>query len=139
MRMLDIEDGEEVQKLLASNKEYMLPWIPWAGDEPESVEVKKEKIRTWKAEFYLDQKYIYGLYSKEHGQLIGMIFMFSRQGPGILEIGYMIDQNEVGKGYATESSYALTKLGFEHIGIDKIHHQGLLFPWCRPAHSAHRL
>ncbi len=101
MRMLDTKDAEDLQQLLAENKEYMLLWIPWAADEPETVEVKKEKIRTWKGEFYLDQKYTYGIFEKGSDKLIGLIFLFTRQGKGILEIGYIIDHKKAGKGYAT--------------------------------------
>lgn len=97
----------------------MIPWIPWAVHEPEPVEIKKIKIRTWKGEFLLDQQYTYGIFSKKHGKLIGIIFLFTRQGDGILEIGYIVDQDEAGKGIATEASYAVTKLSFEHIGIGK--------------------
>jgi len=120
LRMLDVEDAADVQALLAKNRDYMLPWVPWAVDEPESVEYKKTKIRTWKGEFYLDQKYTYGVYEIKSQKLIGIVFLFTRQGKGILEIGYLIDLDEAGKGYATESSYAVTKLGFEHIGIEKM-------------------
>ncbi len=118
--MLDTQDAEDLQQMLAENKDYMLPWIPWAADEPETVEIKKEKIRTWKGDFYLDQKYTYGIFENVNDRLIGLIFLFTRQGNGILEIGYFIDRKEAGKGYATESSYALTKLGFKHIGIEKM-------------------
>ena len=118
--MLDIPDAADLQQMLATNKDYMIPWIPWAVGEPETVEIKKKKIRTWKGEFYRDQKYTYGIFDKANSKLNGLIFLFTRQGKGILEIGYMIDRAATGKGYATQSSYALTKLGFKHIGIDKM-------------------
>jgi len=120
LRMLDIRDAVDLQELLEKNKEFMVPWVPWALDEPESVEMKKEKIRTWKGEFYTDQKYSYGIYEIGKEKLIGLNFLLTRQGKGILEIGYIIDHGHTGRGYATESSYALTKLGFQHIGIDQI-------------------
>jgi RimJ/RimL family protein N-acetyltransferase len=119
LRKLYIRDAAELQSLLVSNKENMLPWIPWAKDEPESVEVKKEKIRRWNGEFLLDQKYVYGACNKEN-KLIGLFFLFSRQGDGILEIGYIIDKEQSGHGFATLGSYALTKLAFEHIQIEKV-------------------
>ena len=84
------------------------------------VEVKKDKIRSWKGEFYLDQKYTYGVFEKANDSLIGMIFLFTRQGKGTLEIGYVVDKDEEGKGYATESSYAVMKLGLENLGIGKM-------------------
>ncbi len=120
VRMLEFQDAKDLQRLLAKNKEFMLPWIPWAVDEPETVEAKKDKIRTWRGEFYLDQKYTYGLFKRDDQTLIGMIFLFARQGKGILEIGYIIDADEVRNGYATESSYAVTKLGLQHLQVEKM-------------------
>ena len=121
LRMLQIEDAVELQALLERNKQEMLPWIPWAAEEPESVETKKKKIRAWKGEFYLDQKYIYGLFeSSSSNHLIGLVFLFTRQGDGILEIGYILDKDHTGKGLTTEASYAVTKLGFKELAIEKM-------------------
>jgi len=118
LRKLEIEDATALRSLLARNKNYMLPWIPWAAGEPESIETKKEKIRNWNGEFNLDQKYTYGIIHDDN--VIGLSFLFTRQGPGILEIGYVIDFEHTGKGFATESTYALTKLSFAHIQIEKV-------------------
>lgn len=109
LRTLEEKDAHALQSLLARNKEHMLPWIPWAKDEPETIVQKREKIRIWKAEFFKDQKYVYSVFDINN-KLVGLIFLFTRQGPGILEIGYIIDKEEGGRGYATEASYALTKL-----------------------------
>ena len=70
LRKLDIEDAVDLQQLLARNKEYMVPWIPWAAGEPEPIMVKKEKIRIWNGEFNLDQKYTYGIFSNENDYLL---------------------------------------------------------------------
>ncbi len=118
LRKFKISDAPEFQAMLARNKDYMLPWIPWADKEPQSIKKKKEKIREWNGQFLLDQTYSYGVFIKE--KLIGFCNMFDRRGKDILEIGYFIDQQESGKGYGTECTYALTKLGFKHIAIDKL-------------------
>lgn len=118
LRKFEIKDAEDFQSLLARNKEYMLPWIPWAKKEPQSIEEKKAKIREWNGQFLLDTTYSYGIYYRT--RLIGSCNLFTRQGKDILEIGYLIDHLESGKGYATECTYALTKLAFEHIHIDKL-------------------
>ncbi|MFY0651187.1 MAG: GNAT family N-acetyltransferase [Cyclobacteriaceae bacterium] len=119
IRKLKLSDATEMQQLLERNKTYMLPWIPWAKDEPESIETKKEKIRNWNGKFLLDQTYSYGLFDGQE-TMVGLVFLFTRQGDGILEIGYIIDHLQAGKGYATESSYVMTKLCFHHIKVDKV-------------------
>ena len=118
LRKFKISDAADFQAMLSRNKEYMLPWIPWVVNEPETVYKKKEKLREWNGQFLLDQTYSYGIFIKD--KLIGFCNMFTRQGKDKLEIGYFIDQHESGQGYATECTYALTKLGFEHIGINKL-------------------
>jgi len=98
----------------------MLPYIPWAVEEPETVEVKREKIKEWDKEFQDAEKFTYGVFDLTTGHLAGMIQLFTRQGPDILEIGYITGQDFAGRGLATAASYAMTKLGFEHIGIGKM-------------------
>ena len=120
VRLFELKDAATLRETLKNTRDSLLPWIPWAVDEPEPLNVKEAKIRKWKGEYYLDLNYAYGIFSGDGSKLIGGAFMFTRQGPGILEIGYWITHEECGKGYATEVSYALTKLGFEHIGIEKI-------------------
>src|SRR6185503_3267255 len=43
-----------------------------------------------------------------------------RLGEGGLEIGYWLAADEVGQGYATETSGALTRVGLELLGVDRI-------------------
>lgn len=120
LRKLEITDAVAVQELLAINKEHMTPWIPWATEEPEPVTTKRDKIRTWNGEFLLDISYRYGIFSPDNQTLWGLAFLFTRQGDGILEIGYIIDYRQTGKGLATQTSYALSKLGFEQLHTEKI-------------------
>ena len=59
-RTLVQDDALVVQQFLANNKAFMLPWIPWAENEPQTVEEKQQAIQQWEEEFLLDKKYIYG-------------------------------------------------------------------------------
>lgn len=121
LRALKGSDAVAIQALLEKNREHMIPWVPWAKDEPESVEEKRRKIRAWRGEFYLDQKYVYGIYENKDEVLVGIGFLFGRQGIGTLEIGYIIDFDVSGRGYATECTYALTKLSFDELNTLKVY------------------
>ncbi len=121
MRVYNVDDAEVLIEALTPNIDHMLPWITWAKDEPESLEDKQDRIRMWNNNHLQNiDYYTYGIFTKADEKMIGTVYLFTRRGKGILEIGYWIDKNETGKGYATECSYAVTKLAFEHINIEKM-------------------
>lgn len=120
LRIFQPEDAEILKTRLDDNLDIMMPWIPWAKDEPESLEAKRERIRRWKGDIYSDREYSYGVFEKESGEFVGSSNLFGRRGKGTTEIGYWIDHLKTGKGYATEVTYALTKLSFEHMNIEKV-------------------
>lgn len=55
------------------------------------------------------------------GQIVGDVVLFwhSRQHRGG-EIGYVLNPDFVGHGYATEAAHALLRLGFEELGLHRI-------------------
>jgi RimJ/RimL family protein N-acetyltransferase len=121
LREYRLDDAEELIDILGPNIDHMLPWIPWARDEPESLENKRDRIRMWNNNHQENKDfYTYGIFKKNDRKMIGTVYLFTRRGPGILEIGYWIDKDQTGRGFATECTYAMTKLGFEHIQIDKM-------------------
>lgn len=120
LRIFQQEDAEILKTRLDDNLDIMMPWIPWAKDEPESLEAKRGRIRRWKGDIYSDREYSYGVFEKESGEFVGSSNLFGRRGKGTTEIGYWIDHLKTGKGYATEVTYALTKLSFEHMNIEKV-------------------
>jgi RimJ/RimL family protein N-acetyltransferase len=56
----------------------------------------------------------------DEAELLGGTGLHPRIGPGGLEIGYWVRVNAVRQGIATESSAALTRVGFEVCGADRI-------------------
>lgn len=120
LRMFQPEDAEILKSRLDDNLSIMMPWIPWAKNEPEPLESKRDRIRSWIVDFYSNKEYSYGIFEKSTSDFVGSSNLFGRRGVGTTEIGYWIDHLKTGKGYATEVSYALTKLSFEHMAIEKV-------------------
>lgn len=114
------QDASELIYKLTENKQTMLPWIGWVKDEPESLTAKIERIGRWQAAFDKQEDFTFAILLKDTGELIGSCMLFTRRGPGKLEIGYWIDKAQTGRGFATECSYALSKMAFEHIGIEQV-------------------
>jgi len=120
LRIFQPEDAEILKARLDDNLEIMMPWIPWAKAEPEPLEDKRNRIKNWIEDFYANKEYSYGVFERSTGAFVGSSNLFGRRGKGTTEIGYWTDHLMTGKGYATEVSYALTKLSFEHMGIEKV-------------------
>lgn len=73
------------------------------------------------------KQYGYGLFAvedKEHGKFVGFIGFhwarFDSEFTPCIEIGWRLDKNEWGKGYATEGAKACLNYGFESLGFDRI-------------------
>lgn len=100
--------------------EHLKPWMPWAHDEPESLEKKTDRLRKYRGQFDLGIDYIFGIFSKKEDTLIGSTGLHTRGGENAREIGYWVNANYIGRGYALETVKALTKVGFEIEGLDRI-------------------
>ncbi len=61
-----------------------------------------------------------GIFSADESEQLGGTGLHPRNEPGGLEIGYFIRASATRQGYVTESTAALTRVGFEMCGADRI-------------------
>jgi RimJ/RimL family protein N-acetyltransferase len=113
-------DAEALQTAIHASLDHLKPWMPWAHDEPEELEAKVQRLRTFRGRFDLGQDYIYAVFTPDQSRLIGGTGLHPRIGPDALEIGYWIHADEVRKGYASESTAALTRVAFEVAGVRRV-------------------
>ena len=113
LRCWQPEDAAMMQEAAAASKEHLLPFMPWAVNEPEPVESKIERIRTFRADFDRGEDFVYGVFSRDETRVLGGAGLHTRIGEEGLEIGYWIHKDFAGQGLATELSAALTKVAFE--------------------------
>ena len=99
---------------------HLRPWMPWANNEPESVQAKLERIRKYRGQFDLGLDYTFGIFSKDGKTLIGSTGLHNRIGDDAREIGYWLNVNYLKQGYATETVKALIKVGFEVEHLERI-------------------
>ena len=97
--------------------------------EPEELEAKVQRLRRFRGEFDLGQDYIYGIFTLDERQVVGGTGLHTRIGDGARQIGYWIRAEQVGHGYASEATSALTRIAFEVDGVDRIEIH------CDPANS----
>ena len=95
--------------------------MPWARDEPQTLEQKVQLLRVFRGQFDRGENFVYGLFSADESEVVGGSGLHPRAGDSIsLEIGYWIRASAIGQGYATEASAALARVGLELCGADRI-------------------
>lgn len=113
LRCWQPEDATRIQEATAVNKEHLLPFMPWAVDEPAPVEAKVDLLRKFRASFDRGEDYVYGVFNHDESRVLGGSGLHTRIGADGFEIGYWIHKDFVGQGFATELAAALTKVAFE--------------------------
>jgi RimJ/RimL family protein N-acetyltransferase len=102
------------------SKEHLLPWMPWAQGEPSDLAANLALIRTWRAQFDSDQDYVYGIFDRETAAIVGGTGLHQRIGKSAREIGYWVRVEATNRGIATETAAALTRAGFEFLGLERM-------------------
>lgn len=114
------DDAPLLKSAVDASLDHLLPWMPWATDEPEPVEDKVAHLRTFRGRFDLDQDYVYGILNRDETEVLGGTGLHTRLGAGALEIGYWIHVAYINRGLATESSAALTQVAFEIHRVERV-------------------
>jgi RimJ/RimL family protein N-acetyltransferase len=119
-RCWEPRDAPLLKEAVDSSLDELRPWMPWAHDEPQTVEAKIQLLRSFRSQFDLGENFVFGLFSRDESEVVGGSGLHRRVGEGAFEIGYWIRSARAGVGLATEVSAALTRVGFELCGADRI-------------------
>ena len=120
LRCWNPDDAPRLQEALAESRDALLPWLPWAAEEPRPVDAHVELLRTFRGRFDLGEDFTYGIFDKDERRVLGGTGLHTRAGVGALEIGYWIRTKSAGRGLATETAAALTKVSFELLEVDRV-------------------
>jgi RimJ/RimL family protein N-acetyltransferase len=100
--------------------EHLRPWMPWAAQEPTSLDAKVALLRTFRGNFDLGKDFVYGIFNRDESAVLGGSGLHTRRGPDALEIGYWIRADAINQGLATEVAAALTRVAFEVNGVQRV-------------------
>ena len=120
MRCWEPTDAAALKEAVDYSLDHLLPWMPWAANEPQALQEKIALLRDFRGRFDLDQDYVYAIFSPDESQVLGGTGLHTRHGEDALEIGYWIRSNRIGEGLATEASAAQTRVAFELCGVDRV-------------------
>src|SRR5207244_3823370 len=120
IRCYEPDDAPLLKAAVDSSIEHLLPWMPWARFEPQSLEEKVELCRMFRGQFDLDTNYIYGIFSPDETEQLGGSGFHKRSNEGSLEIGYWVAAGATGRGIATEVTAVQTRAAIELCGLDRV-------------------
>jgi RimJ/RimL family protein N-acetyltransferase len=120
LRCWNPRDAPLLKEAVDSSLDSLRAWMPWASDEPTSLEEKGQLLRRFRGRFDLGQDFVYGIFDPEEAEVVGGTGLHTRAGDDALEIGYWIRDSRVGNGYATEVTAALTRVAFELCEVERV-------------------
>ncbi|CAB4593095.1 unannotated protein [freshwater metagenome] len=110
VRKYEEDDASALMRAVTESLDHLLPWMPWAKFEPQSVEQRKALIREWDAEWRNHSNFVMGIFKGE--RVVGGTGFHLRGDNGSIEIGYWLHVDFVGQGIAVQVTSALTKCAF---------------------------
>jgi RimJ/RimL family protein N-acetyltransferase len=113
-------DAALLKDAIDSSLEHLRAWMPWAAGEPQTLEEKIRLTTYFRSLFDTGENFTYGIFDADEKELLGSTGLHPRVGPGGLEIGYWIRASATRQGIASESSGAVTRVGFEVCEADRI-------------------
>lgn len=124
LRRYEAADAEQMSRVTLASKEHLAPFLPWAQAEPLPAEDRANLLRTFAEDFDHARDFMMGIFTRDAGAYVGGTGLHTRMGPGILEIGYWIAHDQLGRGYITEAAFALTHVALGLAGAERveIHH-----------------
>jgi RimJ/RimL family protein N-acetyltransferase len=120
IRCYEPRDAPLLKDAIDSSLEHLRAWMPWAESEPQTLEEKTDLLKSFRAQFDTNENFVYGIFSADESEVLGGTGLMPRIGPGGLEIGYWMRLSATRQGIVTESSAALTRVGFEICEADRI-------------------
>jgi RimJ/RimL family protein N-acetyltransferase len=120
IRCWDPDDAILIQQASAESKEHLLPFMPWAINEPQTVDQKIELLRRFRGLFDRGEDYVYGIFNRDESRAIGGTGLHTRLKDNALEIGYWLHKDFINQGLVTESTAALTKVAFELYHVERM-------------------
>jgi len=90
VRCYSPEDAPKLKEAIDASLDHLRPWLPWAKNEPDTLDTKVELLRRFRGNFDLGNDFIHGIFSADDSVVLGGAGLHPRVGPNALEIGYWI-------------------------------------------------
>jgi RimJ/RimL family protein N-acetyltransferase len=111
LRRRSLVPDQAFNDALTADLDHLRVWLAWAQEAPTLAETAMHRAaqdESWEA----GQAYGYLVTPAEGApRVLGGCAMFGGDGPGVLEIGYWLRSEQVGRGIAAQAAAALSAIG----------------------------
>ena len=80
LRCWEPRDAPLLKDAVDSSLEHLRAWMPWAHDEPQTLDEKAELLRIFRGNFDLGQDFVYGIFSADESKVLGGTGLHTRVG-----------------------------------------------------------
>jgi ribosomal-protein-serine acetyltransferase len=117
-----VDRADNLDQAIRESLPELMAFMFWATADHD-FDATRGYLEGSRSEWDNGENFNYAILTRE-GDVVGSCGLMSRQGPGVLEIGYWVHSAHAGKGYATAAASALRETGLGWPGIDRveIHH-----------------
>jgi RimJ/RimL family protein N-acetyltransferase len=117
--------AEPLVAVLVGSLGHLSRWMPWATPENATLTVQSARLEQVERQWADGTDFDYLIVTSDGahaapGTIAGGMSLMTRRGPGVLEIGYWLSVDHVGRGLATGAARALTAAGLSMPGIERI-------------------
>jgi RimJ/RimL family protein N-acetyltransferase len=120
IRCWDPKDAAMMKESIDASKDHVARYLPWALNEPTSLEVKIQRMRDFRGHFDLGQNFSYGIFDRRETHVLGGCALHLGTAADVRYIGYWIHVDFTHRGLATEAAAALTRVAFEIDGVRRL-------------------
>ena len=122
IRPFEPTDAAPLFELRARNHDFFSPYEPTSAFVAATLEEQAARLEAERAEWEADKGYAFGVFDRATGELVGRVAL-SHVARGALQnavLGYYVDRERNGNGYATEATRLAVGFAFAHAGLHRV-------------------
>jgi RimJ/RimL family protein N-acetyltransferase len=111
--------ADEFVVAVNASLDHLRPWMPWA-QAPANAESIGGFLLGAEADWVAHRAFQYIIAASSGSPFLGCCGLHARLGPGVLEIGYWVHTDHVGRGVATAAAGALTSTALSLAEVERV-------------------
>jgi len=122
IRYFEDEDAETLHNLNLRNREFFQKYEPTIEDDFYILDTQRRIIKDKKKHSEEGRQHCFGIFLKSNDELLGDVSLFQIN-RGALQsclVGYTLDKEHNGNGYATEAVSLAVKFAFDELKLHRI-------------------